>query len=174
MVSFTKIFSRFLLLAFVCLMILMFTGCKSKLKLVEKKQETVSVLESNDIKTAEETIMDVETFILSSSQKITIKPNNNKLPARIIKGKDTLDIFNADVVIENNSSSETKKDKSNTEKSTSDKSTKKSESDSSEKTVDIKKTGTHPAFIWGGLLLILIVIVLAASWSYLKKKLPFL
>jgi len=163
-----------MLLAILCLLILMFTGCKSKLKLVEKKQETVSVLEINDIKTSEQVKSDISTLLITNSHSLKATPIDKDRPMQFISGKDTVSVTNASIEIEASASSESKEDKTVSEKSTSDQSTKKSESDSSEKTVDIKKTGTHPAFIWGGLLLILILIVLAASWSYLKKKLPFL
>ncbi len=166
----SKIVARILLVAFLILMILLFTGCKSTKKLVEKKQEKISVLEHKDIKTAEEIQLDVTIFKTSSSQKITITPKDPEKAARIIRGKDTTDIFNADVVIENNTSEEKKEDKGTTNRSTSDKSSKNSQSNSREKNIDLEKTGTHPAFIWGGLLLFLIILILL----YLKNKIPFL
>ena len=93
-------FSVFIILLILALLV---GGCKSKKKLVEKKEETVSVLQSNDIKTEEQIKADVKLYTVSSSEKITITPSNNGKPARVIKGKDTMDIFNAQVVIENNS-----------------------------------------------------------------------
>lgn len=163
-----------MLLAFICVMILMFVGCKSKLKLVEKKQETVSVLQSNDIKTAEEIKADVSTLLITNSQSFKATPIDKDRPMQFILGKDTVSVNNASIEIESRASSASKEDKTVSEKTKNDNSTTNTKSDTKEKTVDIKKTGTHPAFIWGGLLLILILIVLAASWSYLKKKLPFL
>lgn len=149
-------------------------SCKSKKKLVDKKEKTVSELQSNDIKTEEEIKADVKLYTISSSEKITITPSNNDKPARVIKGKDTMDIFNAQVVIENNSASETREDKTVTGRSSSDQSSKETQSHSKEKNIDIEKTGTHPALIWGGLLLLLILIILAIARYYFKKKLPFL
>lgn len=149
-------------------------SCKSTKKLVEKKEEKVSVLQSNDIKTEEQIKADVKLYTVSSSEKITITPSNNEKPARVIKGKDTMDIFNAKVVIENNSTAETREDKTITGRSSSDQSSKNSQSHSKEKDIDIEKKGTHPALIWGGLLLLLILIILVIARYYFKKKLPFL
>lgn len=149
-------------------------GCKSKKKLVEKKVAEVSVLQTNDIKTEEQIKADVKLYTVSSSEKITITPSNNDKPARVIKGKDTMDIFNARVVIENTSTSEKKEDNTITGRSSRDASTSSIDSSLKEKNIDIEKTGTHPALIWGGLLLLLILILLALARFYFKKKLPFL
>ncbi|WP_208226367.1 hypothetical protein [Salegentibacter sp. BDJ18] len=166
----SRLFSFISIIGVTILIMILFSGCKSKQKTVERKKESVSELQQNDIQSSSALQRDIETFHLAKNETFNLVPVDNGKPVRVIRGKDTMQFSNARVSISNSETETTTVDKSTERSQLSDNSRREYTRETKELKKDKESTGTHPALIWGLLLLLLIAGIL---W-YFKKKIPFL
>ena len=162
--------ARILLLFFLSPILLMFAGCKSRKKILDKKAEKVSELNQRDIETSEKIKADVSTFRISEKDQVIITPLDNEKPVQLIKGKDTLQFSNAKLDINSSRDQQKIHDKSDTEKSSREKESSEKESELKEKHLEKESSGTSPALIFGLIAAGLVV----GAFFYFKKKIPFL
>lgn len=161
-------FSLLLHLAFITLMTLMFTGCRTKKTVVDKKETIVNEITKNDIKTTEAAKIETSVFTITDSQSWSIIPLDNERQVTVIKGKDTLKFTGATVNFDN---SKTETATNVLEQNSKDHSGN-SSSSSSQKTTEKKKDQDVKSSSWGlniGIILGLIAIV---CLLYLHFKKP--
>ena len=157
---------------FLVLFVLVFSlfSCKSVKRLLDKKEVTVNEITQKDVQTSETKVNDISTFRISRNQKIKLEPVDQSWPIIIVNGEDSTSVYNSAIQIEDQSTQESKTDKTVTEKNSADKTAKRTKEETVTKHKEVEKKGTHPALIWGFFLLLLVVGIM---W-YLKKQLPFL
>lgn len=156
---------RYIILLFMCMSI---SSCKSVKRLLDKKEVSVNEMTHKDVQTSETKVNDISTIRIRNKQKISLSPVDHERPIIIVNGEDSTSVYNSDVTLEAQSSREETADKSISEKKGSDNSVHQEKKETKTKHRETEKKGTHPALIWG---LILLIALAGLVW-YVRKQIP--
>lgn len=166
---FTRILAVFLLFGFLIIMAAMFTGCKSVNKAKEKKKESVSLVQKNDVQLEQEIQTDLEIIQVDKSKKLSFESLDPEKPSEVIHGRDTIKFKNAKVKVDLKDQSLSTVDRSSETRKEKDQSELDLQAENEQKNLDLEKKGTSPVLIWSLLILVLIIL---AVW-YLDKRFRF-
>jgi hypothetical protein len=138
-------------LIIILLALFLVSGCRSKKAAVVKKEESVSVLQQNDIRTSETEKIQTEVLKINDLKNLSLSPEDPDKELQVIFRGDTLKAKNANINFSHTKSSETDNSTVDRHKDKSDKSSTAFETDSSskEKNVDVQSAswGTNIGFI---------------------------
>jgi hypothetical protein len=163
-----KFFARLLLLAILCLMVLMFAGCRSKKASTSKKQEKSIEITTKDIKTSNDLNIETTAFKVSNSQNFSIEPVNNDKPVQVISGRDTMNFSNAKINFNKTITKEDSATKTTQKELTEDNSGTSKESE----LTDLKKEKKVVSSSWGTNIGIIFGILAIACGLYLHFSRP--
>lgn len=169
-INFTKTIARILLLAFLTMMILLFTGCASVKKLFSKKVVTVSEIVHNDIQKKETEKIETAEFIKTDAFSWSATPIDETKPSKVIINGTPVDLINAKLEYAANKKEENRTITQDKTTENTDKSKKEASKSLKEKNSSKEKKGISPTLLW----ILFLLILIAGVVLYLKKKIPFL
>jgi len=155
---------------YILILIILFTGCRSKKVALEKQEKSVSEIVVNDIKKTETEIKEIATIQKIEFNKFTLTPVDNQKPSKVIINGDTIQHENSVLNFDNSKEENKILEKSKTDKSARDKST--ADKNQSSKSKILNKDITSASW---GLNFALIIGVLAALiliFLHFKTKNP--
>ena len=139
---------KLLLIIFALILV---SGCRTKKAAVTKKEESVSVLQQNDIRTSESEKIQTEVLKINDLKNLSLSPEDSEKELQVIFRGDTLKAKNANINFSHKKSSETDNSTVDRHKDKSDNSSTALTADSSfkEKDVDVQSAswGMNVGFI---------------------------
>jgi len=155
---------------YILILIILFTGCRTKKVALEKQEQSVSEIVVNDIKKTETEIKEIATIQKIEFNKFTLTPVDSQKPSKVIINQDTIQYQNSILNFDNSKEENKILEKSKTDKSARDKST--ADKNQSSKSKILNKDITSASW---GLNLALILGVLSALillFLHFKTKNP--
>ena len=146
----------------------LFSGCRTKKTVLDKKEEKVSVLEKKDVVTSEKEDISTSTIDLSESKIWSFTPVDVQKPSKMIYKGDTLSFSNIKIDVNENQANTRTSTNTSREKNTTDKSSQELEAESKSKhrTNDVKSSS------WGLNLGIIFGIIAALVLLYFHIQKP--
>jgi len=152
---------------YILILIILFTGCRTKKVALEKQEKSVSEIVVNDIKKTETEIKEIATIQKIEFNKFTLTPVDSQKPSKVIINQDTIQYQNSILNFDNSKEENKILEKSKTDKSETDKST--ADKKEASKSKILNKDITSPS--WGlniGIILgiLLLLILLYIAWKF--------
>jgi len=152
---------------YILILIILFTGCRSKKVALEKQEKSVSEIVVKDIKKTQTEIKEIATIQKIEFNKFTLTPVDSQKPSKVIINGDTIQHENSVLNFDNSKEENKILEKSKTDKSETDKST--ADKKEASKSKILNKDITSPS--WGlniGIILgiLLLLILLYIAWKF--------